>query len=203
MITRQLVIILDAAHGEDVAGKCSPDKSHYEWQWSRKIIGMLMNKLPDLGFKVEITNPSKKEIGLSKRKENANSVLLPDPGHSKKLLISLHNNAAGDGSKWTEAEGYELYTSRGSTISDKYAEIFIKHLREDFKGIIGIRERIDPLKEANFTVLMGNYGAILIEWLFMDNKEDLERLKDDNCNYMLVSSLIKALIDIDEHLDCL
>lgn len=201
MITRSLVVILDPAHGDNIQGKCSPDGKFFEWQWSRKITGMLMNKLPDLGFKVEITNPSNHEIGLSKRKEIANAVLLPDPLHCKKLLLSFHNNAAGNGRDWKDARGYELWTSRGTTVSDKYAEIIIKQLREDFKGVIGIRERVDPDRDENFTVLMGNYGAVLIEWLFMDNKEDLEKLQDDNINQLFVSSIIKSLLYIDEHLD--
>ena len=67
--------------------------------------------------------------------------------------------------------------------------------------MIGLRERVDPDRDENFTVLMGNYGAVLIEWLFMDNKEDLEKLQDDNINQLFVSSIIKSLLYIDKHLD--
>lgn len=206
MVTRDLVVILDAAHGEDVPGKQSPDGTHREYLWSRKIISYLNNKLPDLGFRVEQTNPSNKEIGLSKRKEIANQVLLCNPSHSKKFLISFHNNGSGDGTNWGKARGYEIYTTKGQTISDKFAEVIMDQLAKDFKDIGGIKKRVDLSdgdqdKEANFTVLTGNYPAVLIEWLFQDNEEDLELLKDDNINQLFASSIIKSLMYIDEHLD--
>ena len=38
---KDLVVILDAGHGSDTPGKCSPDKSLYEWQFNREIVAML------------------------------------------------------------------------------------------------------------------------------------------------------------------
>ena len=206
MEPRKLIIILDPAHGKNIKGKCSPDKSHYEWEWSRKICKMLANKLPDLGFKVYYTNTSEDEIGLSRRVKNAECISCPSD--CKKLLVSLHNNAAGDGSAWCGARGYEIYTSKGQTKSDKYADIIMTHLRHDFKSTEGIRERVDLSdmdydKEQNFTVLTGDYSAVLIEWLFQDNQRDLEMLEDNNINQMFVSSLVKALMEIDTNLDLL
>lgn len=61
---------------------------------------------------------------------------------------------------------------------------------------------VDPDKEANFTVLMGNnYWGVLLEWLFQDNPDDVVLLEDDSVNHKLVESLTKALIFIDENLD--
>ena len=69
----------------------------------------------------------------------------------------------------------------------------IEHARADY--IDG-----DPDKESNFTVLMGNYYAVLIEWLFQDNKEEVILLKDKTINSRLVDSLVNSLIEIDEQL---
>lgn len=203
MITKDLVIILDPAHGEDVQGKRSPDGRHLEYQWSRKICSMLTNKLLDLGFQVELTNHSKKEIGLSKRRDIANRVIIPNL-RAKKLLVSLHNNAAGDGTKWINARGFEVWTSKGETLSDKYAQVIMERLIKDFPELKARINKPQPLeidKEENFTVLMGNYPAVLIEWLFQDNKEDVDLLEDDVMNSRLVSSLTQSFIYIEEHLD--
>lgn len=205
MITRDLVIILDPAHGEDVPGKRSPDGAHLEYKWSRRICSLLMNKLSDLGFQVELTNHSKNEIGLSKRKQIANRVIIPH-NEARKLLISLHNNAAGDGSKWMNARGFEIWTSKGETMSDKFAQVILERLIKDFPDIPARINKPKPLemdKEENFTVLMGNYSAVLLEWLFQDNREDVELLQDQITDYRLVSSLVQSILYLDEHLKVL
>lgn len=197
-MSRKLTLILDPAHGRDVAGKCSPDKSHYEWEWSRKILNELNQRLVSEGFKTYYTNTSDIEIGLLNRVDNANKC----PGKYK-LLFSLHNNAAGNGNRWRDATGFEIYTSRGKTKSDTIADIIMSHLKNDFKVVTSLRARVDLSdgdmdKEENFTVLMGNsYSAVLLEWLFQDNYRDLEWLKDPSMNSRLVDSLVRAFIEID------
>ena len=55
-------------------------------------------------------------------------------------------------------------------------------------------------KEANFTVLMGaDYMAVLIEWLFQDNKKDVELLKDVTVNKRFEKSLVEAIERINNH----
>lgn len=55
-------------------------------------------------------------------------------------------------------------------------------------------------KEENFTVLMGaNYMAVLIEWLFQDNKKDVEALKDVDTNKRFEDSLVDAIEKINSH----
>ena len=34
---KKIAVILDYAHGSDVAGKRSPDGRHLEWRWSRMV----------------------------------------------------------------------------------------------------------------------------------------------------------------------
>lgn len=201
---RKLVVILDPAHGSDVAGKCSPDGTHKEYQWSRKVCNMLEDALLEKDFRVEFTNVYESEIGLSKRKQFASDLIVD--ADQIKLLVSLHNNAAGNGNKFMSARGFEIYTSVGKTKSDEFAEIIMKNLMIDFPTLMGFKHRVDRSdgdldKEANFTVLMGaGYSAILLEWLFQDNKEDLAKLKDENTNRKLVSSLVKSLIQIDDQI---
>ena len=114
----------------------------------------------------------------------------------------MHNNAAGDGTKWLNATGFEIYTSKGQTKSDEFATIIFNNLKNDFPNMNARMDYSDgdPDKESNFTVLMGNYYAVLIEWLFQDNKEDVKLLNDSNINSRFVDSLLKSFIDIDRKL---
>lgn len=197
---RKLIIILDPAHGSDVPGKRSPNGKHLEYRWSREICKALANKLVANDFRVEFSNNSEKEIGLSKRVSFANHLDFNDG--EIKFLVSLHNNAAGNGSDWMNARGVEIYTSKGSTRSDEFAEVIMKNLKTDFpdNNIVKFRYGNDQLgKEANFSVLMGStYYAVLLEWLFQDNKEDYELLQNYQVNSHLVDSLVKAIIEIDD-----
>ena len=44
------------------------------------------------------------------------------------------------------------------------------------------------------------YSAVLIEWLFQDNKEDVALLKDCDINHKFIDSLIKSFLYIDDNL---
>lgn len=192
----KLTIILDPAHGEDVPGKRSPDGLHREYKWSREICSMLADCLIDNGFNVEFTNTTDKEIGLTARVRAANDVEA-----KRKLVISPHNNAAGMGDKWMNARGYSVYTSKGQTASDKYAEIVLQNLRLEFPDLRGRFDKSDGDldNEANFTVIAKTTcPAMLIEWLFQDNKEDLLLIQDDSINERFVSVLVDSIIAIDK-----
>lgn len=203
MENRHLVIILDPAHGSDVQGKCSPDKSHYEWKWSREICKDLETILKSYGFKVHYTSTSDTEIGLSKRKSIANSIEISSK--EIKLLLSLHNNASGSDNNWKDATGIEIWTSPGKTLSDFFADKLFEGFKEYFPENKPIKYRYNERtpgnqdKEAKFTVLMGNYAACLIEWLFQDNKEDVKKLKDDNINKMFVDAIVEGILNIEEY----
>lgn len=172
-----LTIIFDAAHGEDVPGKRSPDGKFREYAWSRMMIDKIMPRVAERGYAVRETNTTDKEIGLSRRKNIADAF----EGQNK-VLLSIHNNAAGNGSTWMNASGIEFFTTKGQTGSDVFAECLYKAFSEKFPNI---KMRVDKTdgdsdKESNFTVLMGSsYFAVLAEILFQDSKEDIAKLTDD------------------------
>lgn len=198
---KKLVIILDPAHGKNVAGKCSPDKSHYEYLWSRERCKFLKLLLEARGYRVVLTTDSIDEPGLSKRKNFATNLEV-EKGQLK-FLISPHNNAAGLGTEWMNGTGIEVWTSPGVTKSDECANIIIKQFKEDFpefKMRLNSTQYLYEDKEANFTVLTGaNYMAVLIEWLFQDNKKDVEALKDVDTNKRFEDSLVDAIEKINSH----
>lgn len=198
---RNLVIILDPAHGIDVAGKCPPDNSFKEWKYSRAILNQLKPRLEAEGFRVEFTNTTNKEIGLSARARFATNLEVAE-GQTK-FLFSLHNNASGNGTKWGTARGFEIYSYKNPfSISYKMAEYIIRDLGHYFPEykmrVFGPKNLV---KQQNYTVLMGaGYHAALLEWMFMDTKEDLKILKDSTVNEKLIDALVTIFKDLDEDL---
>ena len=177
---KNLIIILDPAHGEEVPGKRSPDGTHREYRWSRERIKVIKESLERLGYEVVLTNTTDREIGLDKRRTFATNY----KKGQKKLLLSLHNDASAN-TGWGKARGYSVWTTRGVTKSDECAEIILQQPHRDF--------------EADFAVIRGaDYMGVLIEWLFQDNQEDLALLKDAELNSRYEASIVKAVERINE-----
>ena len=195
---RKLVVILDPAHGRNTPGKCSPDGQHREYLWSRMLVDRVRIILQERGFCVQQTTMSINEPGLSVRKKAAEKIK-----GDLKLLVSLHNNAAGSDEKWHKATGFEVWTTVNVTNSDICADYFIEQLRKDFPKVacrLNSPGYLNKDKEANFTVLTGKgYMAVLVEWLFQDNKKDVVLLQSDEMNNRFAESICSAIEDIDVH----
>lgn len=193
---KSLTIILDAAHGEEVPGKRSPDGLFREYKWSRETISKLSVKLKELGYEVFESNPTDREIGLSKRADNANKI-----SRKNKIFISIHSNAAGNGVKWMNATGFSVYTTKGNTNSDYVAEVLMNQFIGDFPEL---KTRIDMSdgdkdSEEDFTVIQKtNCPAVLIEWMFQDNKNDVNVLMNEKYNNKFVSSMVSAIEIIND-----
>lgn len=192
------IIFLDRAHGKDVPGKRSPDGKHIEWEWSERICKELAIVLRAVGFEVVETNPSDVEIGLSKRRS-----LIDGYKTSKtKIMLSMHNNAAGMGDKWMSARGLELWTRPGRDGADDLAQIIFDKAKIWFPDVrhrygadrIGERD-----KEGNLAMVSSNkYLGVLVEWLFQDNKEDVAILLDEASNKRFIDMIVDAVEEFAE-----
>lgn len=173
------VVILDNGHGLNTPGKCSPDKSFYEWRWTRMFTNRLKYELEELGYTAIILVHEESDLGLTARATRANKIC-ERYGAGNCILVSVHNNAAGNGSTWCNATGFEVYSTVGKTNSDKLAECLATEAEAE-----GIRLRADLSdgdkdKERNFTLIYKAIcPAVLTENMFMDSKKDLEFLKSD------------------------
>ena len=191
-----VTVILDAAHGVETPGKRSPDGKFREYKWSRDIIAKLKSKLQSLNFEVFESNSTEREIGLSQRVQNTNKIK-----RKNKIFISIHSDAAGNGIDWMSARGYSVYTTPGQNNSDKFAEILLTNFQKDFPGLKGRFDNSDgdKDKEANFQVIKGaNCPAVLVEWCFQDNKEDVEILLSDEYNKKFIDSIVESIKKWDE-----
>lgn len=113
-------IILSAGHGKDTKGKRSPDGSLLEWQFNRRLAKRIADKLTEAAIPCICLDMGEADTPLSARAAEANK-------YGKNCLyISVHGNAAGNGTNWMNARGWSAYTSKGLTQSDEMCEIFMQ-----------------------------------------------------------------------------
>ena len=105
----------------DDRGKRSPDGQFREAFYNREIAKRVVADLIDRGYDAELLVPEDDDVSIAERVRRVNTVcfLL---GKQNVILVSIHVNAAGNGSKWLNATGWSVYTCKGQTESDKLAE---------------------------------------------------------------------------------
>ena len=113
------------------------------------------------------------------------------------ILISLHLNAAGDGTKWMNATGWSCYTCKGQTESDQLADCLYKAAEQILKNRV-IRTDYardgDPDWEENFYILRKTpCMAVLSENYFMDNKSDLEYLQNQTGKQAIIDTHVEGI----------
>ena len=126
-----MLILIDNGHGHNTPGKRSPDGKFLEYAYNREIATRIVADLKDRGYNAQLLVPETQDIPLSERvrRINAHCNTL---GKSNVILISIHVNAAGNGTKWLNATGWSCYTSKGKTTSDRIAECFYVAAKKNF-----------------------------------------------------------------------
>ena len=188
-------ILIDNGHGLNTPGKRSPDGTFLEATYNREIAKRIVAELQNKGYDAELLVPEEEDISLNERVRRTNEHC-QTLGKSNVILVSIHVNAAGNGSKWMNATGWSCYTSKGQTQSDKLAECLYQAAIKNFPG-----KRIrtdysdnDPDWEENFYILRHSLcPAVLTENFFMDGP-DLEFLKSEACKLALVNIHVEAIL---------
>ena len=141
--------------------------------------------------------PEDDDIPLAERVRRVNTTCLL-LGKSNVILVSIHVNAAGDGTKWMNATGWSVYTCKGQTASDKFAECLCESAIKNFPGR---RIRMDMSYgdmdwEENFYILMKSLcPAVLTENFFMDSHSDLEYLQSRAGKQAVVDIHVKGIVE--------
>ena len=124
--------------------------------------------------------PETEDIPLKERVRRANAICTAQ-GRANVLLISLHINAAGDGTRWHTATGWSCYTCKGQTESDRLADCLYKAAEQILKNQV-IRTDYardgDPDWEENF---------------YMDNKQDLAYLLSQEGRREIIETIIDGI----------
>ena len=188
-------ILLDPGHGLNTPGKRSPDGTFLEAAYNREIAKYILAELQAKGYDAQLLVPEIKDIPLKERVRcvNAHCTAL---GKTNVILISIHVNAAGDGTQWMNATGWSCYTCKGKTQSDTLANCLYEAAIKNFPG-----KRIrtdytdnDPDWEENFYILRHTHcPAVLIDNFFMDNKQDLAYLLSQEGRRAIVETIIDGI----------
>lgn len=190
-----MVIILDAGHGEETPGKRSPDGNLREYKYCREIVEGVKKKLEELGFTVEVTVPDSKDISLKNRCSIVNNYC-KKYGKSNTLLVSIHNNAAGNGSNWMNAQGWSVFVSNNSsTNSKKLANCLFDAANKE-----GLKMRKPSPNQKywvqNLAICRDTIcPAVLTENLFQDNKEDVEYLLSEKGKKSIINLHLSGILE--------
>ena len=192
-----MLILIDNGHGHNTPGKRSPDGKFLEYAYNREIATRIVADLTDRGYNAQLLVPETEDIPLTERvlRINAHCNTL---GKSNIILISIHVNAAGNGTKWLNATGWSVFTCSGQTESDKLAECLCESAIKNFPGR---RIRTDMSDgdmdwEEGFYILRKSWcPAVLTENFFMDNHSDLEYLQSRAGKQAVVDTHVEGIVE--------
>ena len=193
-------IILGTAHLKSTPGKCSPDKKFYEYKYSREICQAVKAILVDMGYTVFI-DIEDDDLKVSQSQElclRCKTVNDLQKVYKNCIYISIHVNAAGNGTKWMNATGWSAYTSTGVTAADKLATCLYEAAKNNLEGkkIRTDYSDKDPYLESDFYVLKHTQcPAVLTENFFQDNKKDVEYLESNLGFHQIVRLHVEGILN--------
>ena len=188
-------VLIDPGHGIDTPGKRSPDGLFLEYLWNRQVADLLLEKLVAMGIDASLVVTETNDVTLRNRVNRVNTIC-NKVGASNVLLVSIHANAAGNGSSWMNAKGWSCYTSKGKTKSDQVAECLYEAFEDEFPDRKIRKDLSDGDKdwEENFYVLeKSRCPAVLLENFFYDNKEECAWMLQEETKRRIASAAAKGI----------
>ena len=186
------LIIFDLGHGginpETKQYVTAPNKQHFhhdfgwfhEGEWNRNLMKEIDRLFQDYNSKAKSNEQIRynwypydhQDVSLRSRVQSYNEMT---NAQSKAVIISLHANASPN----HNGRGFEIFTSKGETLSDQYATMIGNEFNADQILVDSFAFRTDYAsdgdldKEADFYVLRKTIApAVLVEHGFFDNLED-------------------------------
>ena len=189
-------ILIDPGHGIDTPGKRSPDGLFLEYLWNRQVADLILEGLVSAGVDASLVVTETNDVTLRNRVNRINTIC-NRVGASNVLLVSIHANAAGNGSAWMNARGWSCYTSKGKTKSDQVAECLYDAFEEEFQDRKIRKDMSDGDRdwEENFYVLQkSKCPAVLLENFFYDNREECAWMLQEETKKRIASAAVKGII---------
>lgn len=197
---KQITIIEDAGHGSSTSGKRSPitddGRQLLEWMFTRELSKRIKVTCDQLGIRCIQANIDDSDPSLTARANKINRIVREESEKGREcLMISLHGNACGNGTKWCAATGFEVWTTEGTTKSDTFAKLMCKHF-----PIIFPDKKLRGHKEKNFTLIYKcSCPCVLTENFFYDNKDDFELMMSEQGLQRITDLHIAAICDYIEY----
>lgn len=172
-------VCIDAGHGINTPGKCSPDRTLLEWKWNRQVALLVRDRLIKLGIDARLIVTEDSDISLSERCKRVNRIS-KQVGAANCILVSIHVNAAGGDGKWHDARGWSVFVSNNASSKSRS----LAELMYDAATEIGVKTRKPSAKQKYWVQNLAMCRdticpAVLVENLFMDNNEDCSFLASE------------------------
>ena len=195
---KNVTIILDAGHGKETPGKkfTFGKKTLYEWTFSRNLSKRIKTVCDQLLIPCIQANTDDTDPSLTARANNINRIVREEAELGRQcLMISLHGNAGGNGTKPTTASGWEVWSTVGTTKSDEFAKLMCARFKDIFPN-----QKLRGHKEKNFTVLYKcACPCVLTENFFYDNQSDFELMTSEEGLQKITDLHIAAICDYIEY----
>lgn len=184
-MSTKYTVCLDPGHGPDTVNG-SPDGSYKEREFAWDMYTRIRPLLERHGVNVICTRTEDTKPSLTARCEVSNKA-------GADLFVSLHSNADG-GSGWGTARGLLVYTSSGPMTAKRNVAATAIVNRAHEAGVrlhgSGVAHQIE------YTVLeKTDAPAVLIEYGFHTNQEDIGLLKDISYRDKLAEATAKGVCD--------
>lgn len=195
--------VIDAGHGGmDMAGKYTTDPKKnkkftfpdghtvYEGVINRNIARLVEAHLKARGVLFVRAYDNVQDWPLLKRVKVANDL---HTTNKPVIYLSIHSNAG-------KGKGFEFFTSKGQTKSDKVADVFINTYMNRFPQFPMRVDKADGDldKEADYTVLTETKcPAVLVENLFFDNRAEADYLESDSGQSAIAGAIVEAISIIE------
>ena len=196
-------ILIDNGHGSTTKGKGSPwslSKTppalpFREYEWTRKCAQGVVTALRKKGYDAELLVPETTDISLSTRVKRVNDIC-NRLGSQNVCLVSIHNNAAGNGKKWMSARGWAgyVYTTASANSKILATKIFEAVERKGVK--VRKPSAYQKFWTENFYILRyTKCPAVLTENLFQDNITDVTYLNSSVGLAELVEAHVEGIMN--------
>lgn len=186
-------VLIDNGHGENTPGKCSPDKKLREWSYTREIADRVVNGLRKLGIDAERIVKEDTDVPLSERCRRANDIYRSTGKQA--ILVSIHCNAAGNGSDWLSAHGWSVFVSNNASANSKRLATYLGEAAVSQR--VALRKQKPELLywEQNLAICRDtNCPAVLTENFFQDNREDVDYLLSEEGKQTVTQIHIDGII---------
>jgi len=217
---KKLIVYIDAGHGginphtgkymtSPIWGKyyeflpTSKEKGFtiYEGDINRKIANFFSEELEKAGIPYRKIYHEWQDTSLVQRCFVANQFFAEDVKKGLfPILLSFHSNAFGNSPKGTgeKPKGWSVWTTKGTTESDKIAQIWFDETKKLLQNKITYREDLsdgDSDWEENFTILASTVmPAVLVENLFFTNREDAKLLLSEEYQKLSAKAALNTVL---------
>lgn len=187
-------ILIDNGHGENTPGKRSPDGRLQEWAYTREIADMVVFGLRKHGIDAERIVKENIDVPLSERCKRANNIYRETRKNA--ILVSIHCNAAGNGTSWMNARGWSVYVSNNASFNSKKLASSLAQAAIS-KGVSVRRQA--PGQDywvQNMAICRDtNCPTVLTENFFQDNKEDVKYLLSSEGKRTVANIHVEGIIN--------